>query len=420
MKASDPAIVVQACELMNTLRLEADMKMILCDMLEGMTVSDAGQIDFARADLWKRTKTQFRESLGWCILLFSGRLQELSAVELSFERPLVGVTVDELKDAVGKSVALKTLNLNRCPRLENVDFLAESSSLIELNLRNSTLKNIEGIRKSTRLRKLVVHAKKLDDLEPLSGMTELTELTLDDAVVEHLDELKNCTKLQKFSLSRSAVVNLDALAKCQQLQELSLWSCTNIQSVDALGECSQLVTVNLGNCTSLTSVVSLNRLPKLSTLLLGGCVSLQGIDELTELPSLSKLMLFGVPLHSLDAVLSFSNLINFGFGGKAHPTKPSLPHTLHIEALLQLENLSELTISHFDQLKDLQLLRNCRSLRVLSLNSCKALHSIDGIKNLPDLEYLKLHLCKSLPRHLRGSFKYFKERSLQKLLQELV
>jgi hypothetical protein len=63
---------------------------------------------------------------------------------------------------------------------------------------------------------------------------------------------------------------------------------------------------------------------------------------------------------------------------------------------LDFENLEEITITNYTELKNLDFLSKCKNLKKLSLNSCNSLNNLDVLKNLNKQINLNIENCKNL------------------------
>jgi Leucine-rich repeat (LRR) protein len=135
--------------------------------------------------------------------------------------------------------ALKTLDLDSCPQLT------------ELDLRCSHL---------------------LTSLHGLHGMPRLSKLSLEECTLISSFDFHSCPNLSELDLRGNArLTSLSGLQGLQSLAVLSLRGCAALESLEPLSKCQMLARLNLSDCTSILSLEPLRSCPNLTELDLSGC-----------------------------------------------------------------------------------------------------------------------------------------------------
>ncbi|PKI32638.1 hypothetical protein CRG98_046948 [Punica granatum] len=229
---------------------------------------------------------------------------------------------------------LKTLRIETCEKLRQLDGLEELESLEELDM--SGCKAIESLPDLSRLQRLTflstVACEKLRQLDGLEQLEPLEEL-----------DISGC----------KAIESLPDLSRLQSLTFLSTVACEKLLQLDGLEELKSLEVLNIRGCKAIESLPYLSRLQRLRTLRTEACEKLRQLDGLEELEPLKKLDISGC---------------------KAIESLPDLS---------RLKRLKTLGTEACEKLRQLHGLEELESLEELDISWCKA------IESLPDLSRLQ-------------------------------
>ena len=286
--------------------------------------------------------------------------------------PTREVDITDLDGLAGslRRVLPRTLILDGCPNLRNIDGLRDLTSLQELSLNNCPrLQNVNGINGQSSLRQVyVTHCKELRNIIGLKDLKSLRVLNLQD-----------CTSLQ----------NTEALEGLGYLLYLELNDCTGLQEINGLKGLRSLTKFQLNGCTGLRNIDGFEVLSCLRSLDLSGCVGLQNINGLKGLSCLGGLSLDGCKsLQNIDALRDLSGLLDLDLRG--------CTGLRNFNGLMNLKFLRSLYLSEYTTLKNIDALKGLSCLLNLDLRGCTGLQNIDALKNMSFLSKLNLSGCTGL------------------------
>jgi len=203
------------------------------------------------------------------------------------------LALESLPESLGQCLALVSLNVSYCARLETLPSLVRCQKLQKLSMYTTV-----GM---SKLPSWLGGMKALEQLSAPAWQGMLTTLT---------DEICECVSLTTMTLFSNALERLpDRLGRLRALQELDVHSCGALKSLPeslsdctaltrldlkecrqlavlphALGCCRALWCLQLANCTALTSLPeSLRMCTALTHLNLQGCTALTSVPELADL-----------------------------------------------------------------------------------------------------------------------------------------
>jgi hypothetical protein len=183
-----------------------------------------------------------------------------------------------------RSVFKAKLNLKDSAQLSDIK---RATAILELDVSgNQYIQDLEPLAQLTSLRTLNLSQANANDLSPIRNLAELVSLNLADTKVSDLSALKYCSKLEKLNLSNTKVTDITVLEKMPELVELNL-NGTRIADVSALSMLTKMKKLYLRE-TRTTSITPLQSLVELVDLNLSGTL-IQDVSALSELVALQKL-----------------------------------------------------------------------------------------------------------------------------------
>ena len=194
---------------------------------------------------------------------------------------------------------VKTLTLDACEALDNLDALCGLSSLETLCLEGcGSLTSLDTLRDLPALQELrLIECDAIERLDGLGAIQSLRTLRLWwCGTIVSLESLPQSLELQTLDLSWcKRVTDLTGLAGRSALQCLDISGCDELSRLDGIGDLPALQTLDLSWCLSLTSLAGLGSLPALQTLRLIGCDGFTSLEGLAAVPALQALEMEGVP-----------------------------------------------------------------------------------------------------------------------------
>lgn len=254
--------------------------------------------------------------------------------------PLGNLIALEWLDASGTSVAdiqpLETLAGLRGLRLDatavtDLHLLERLAAIESLSLRSTPVRDLGPLARLEQLRELDVAETRVSELAPLRDLPSLRSLDLSGTNVCDVIPLSTMEQLQSLRLARTRVDFVEPLSRIASLRSLDL-SRTHVEDASALAPLVQLTDLNLSG---------------------SGISSISG--WLQELTSLERLDLSGTRVESLEGFEALNNLRTLRLAAGAMRS---------LAPVGRLRRLEELDISNC-QATDLDVLRGCRSLRLL-------------------------------------------------------
>ncbi len=315
--------------------------------------------------------------------------------------------------------SLKKLQIRGVP-LENIEDIGHLKNLVELTIiNNNKLFTLKGIPLLEKLHKLQLEdIPHLVDLEKASSLKNLRELYLYDLGKLSIFGDWNVPSLEKLAIGK---VGLDVvqikefLHKQNSLKYLEL-NNISIKRTSWLAKFENLKEIRLGYNLHLKSLMGLNNLKGLQKLTIQDCPLIEELDGLADHPSLMVLSLIGnqnlTNFHALKTVGRLRNLtfidtrlaaIKDAVGLDSNVTKLRLEnnHWLQsIEGIETLDLLKELYITnnmllfaHSNELRsrNLEVISQVRTLRILALGDVPSLGNCKPIQNMVQMEELYLH-----------------------------
>ena len=221
-------------------------------------------------------------------------LQELTLIREVCSRSkdrdeLLSKSCSELVEALQKSNhSLTRLHLERWP-IDNINFLSESSSIIELVCNSCRhLEHIYALRGNHSIKKVILNNC---DLVSLRGLEESDSLI-------HLD-ISGCKKL----------IGVDALAENSSLLTLNASHCEQLQNLDGLKQNRTLQELDISNCPKISTLEPLCNNPSLQIVKANYCEGLVTLNGLTECSSLHTVEFSNCKnLQDISALTSHSYL----------------------------------------------------------------------------------------------------------------
>lgn len=170
--------------------------------------------------------------------------------------------------------------------LDSIEWFADMSDLLGLNVSWSSVTDLTPVRKLGKLQALGLAETQVVDLGPVSSLVQLEGLNIRDCAVADLSPLSRCAMLKRLSAEGSLVNDLSPLAKLIHLEELDLSSApvsdlsplrslhklreldvagTKIRSIEPVGLCELLEELDISE-TAVDSLEPLMHLRKMKWL----------------------------------------------------------------------------------------------------------------------------------------------------------
>ncbi|CAI0473749.1 unnamed protein product [Linum tenue] len=181
------------------------------------------------------------------------------------------------------SGTLSSLEINDCPRLENIggDMVMRLESLIlaELQLTKLLPQSLDSC--CTKLRSLTIEESVDDDQD------DDVEIIMP---LQRLPDLSGLVNLMELRISGcQEVVEVRGLDGLESLHTLEIVVCKSIRKLPDLSGLRELEWLCLDGCTQLTEVPGLGRLESLEYLSMAGCSSIKRLPDLSGLNNLTTL-----------------------------------------------------------------------------------------------------------------------------------
>ena len=332
------------------------------------------------------------------------------------ELSLAGLDLERLPEEFNDLIALQSLDLTRCDRLQNLQPLAKLATLRNLHLNGCwQLQDLQPLAGLTALQNLSLSwCRQLQDLQPLAGLTELQSLALNGCMqIQDLQPLSGLTGLQRLQLSQHGQLrDLQPLAGLTALQSLHLSGCGQLQNLQPLVGLTTLQNLNLSWCPRLQDLQPLTSLTALQSLDLSGCRQLQDLQPLAGLTALQSLDVSECgqlqdlgPLSGLMALqrLNLSGCEQFqtlrplaGLTALQSLDLSGCQQFPDLQPLGSLTALRRLSLKGYEQFQDLQPLAGLTVLQHLDLSECEQLKNLQPLAGLTALQSLDLSGCQQL------------------------
>jgi Leucine-rich repeat (LRR) protein len=270
----------------------------------------------------------------------------------------------QLEPLASLAPTLKSLCLNLCRRLSNLEPIASLVGLLELRIMDcACISDVSHIAKIQNLATLsLTGCRAICDISCLSNMWSLTQL-----------DVSNCPEL----------ISLRPIDRLKPLKTLSVASCFSLTDFDAISDLTSLQSVKLNGCT-LSQIPSLNQLQFLTELNISLCNQLISLEPLVWAQSLEHL--------ELALCDQFSDLTP-------------------LSSLTSLRSLDLFKCTSVEDISPLEPLSNLVSLDIAGCFRIQDLSPLLAMKQLESVTYSQWNVISSLgptPHHLR--FKLLKSR----------
>jgi len=266
----------------------------------------------------------------------------------------------------------------------NWDSLSNKPALVELNLKRRT-----GRRRLRRQGESIFKYEFLKDLKAngqFSPSPNLEFLTFDE-IDPGLKDLSCCQKMPRLRSLRiigsRSLTSLAGIEHCKNLTHLIIDDCRNLQNVEGVENLQRLMVLSINFSHKSLTIPKLD-CPELTVLSLR---EIQGLQDLKFLENAKRLEILDVSRSSL----------------------PTLEGLEHIESLEELNTsgcdlervgcgkvtapLTRLDFSFCKELSDLKGLENFSGVKILKLNGCAQVDSLQFPGKMPALEYLDISGC---------------------------
>jgi len=308
------------------------------------------------------------------------------------ELSIMGMDVFEDLSFLPPLSELETLSLIDCHDLQNLDGLSAVADSLD-SLAMSCLDQLEQLDLNTgfpQLSRFHIQASKLENLNFLSQMPNLLELNIDCESLQDSKGLKNLNQLERLEITVLPDDSLDAFGRNSNLIELLVYNCAELDRIPELSNFPELEILFLQNCDNITDLKPLGSLSKLRTLdlyLQENCEYLD-FSTLGKLFNLRELTLCSKKLFEIAWIVNLKNLSELSLNG--------CEMLEDLRGLSALSNLTSLNLGVCPSLVDLDELSSLSELRELYLYECSGLEWISGIESLIKLEVIELQGCEMI------------------------
>lgn len=340
------------------------------------------------------------DALEWLDLYYCHGLAELGALEGKTKLAWLNLChckgALERLDGIASLSALTYLDLSFSDVLRDADVLRGLHALEYLDLKYCEgLRDAQGLRELTALRVLKLDGRHLGDVSFLAPLVELETLEINAASrFESSEALRALGRLDKLErLALHGCKNLRDLDVCARLSttvtSLEIDGAYQLRKIDALAAMGQLTRLTLRDGSRLPAA-ALDHLSGLETLEradLYGWRALSGTEALRGLGALEVLELGGSAVVDLKGLAPLARLRDLGLSNT--PIRDLSP-------VASLEGLHEINLSHCQELRHVDALRDATQLRRVHLYNCRRLRNVWGLAELPNLYELNLEVQERL------------------------
>ncbi|CAI0421212.1 unnamed protein product [Linum tenue] len=267
-------------------------------------------------------------------------------------------------DASMGGSSLTRLEISRCPKLANVEWL----EVLNISHCNSIRKlwNLSGLKSLKKL--TICDATQLTEMEELDRLESLEWLQMDGCTgIKKLPHLRNLRNLKQLIISGcTSILKLPNLCGLTSLTTLEIKGFTQLSEVTRLERLESLVRLKLIDCGLVVRLPDLSELKNLKVLIIRGCTQLMEITGLESLESLQVLA-----MSSCESIYEL----------------PDLSH---------LEHLRYLNISGCMQLTQVMGVERLGSLEVLAMSQCKSIIELPDLSALKNMTHLDIRECSQL------------------------
>lgn len=263
----------------------------------------------------------------------------------------------------------------------SLDFLKETPWLKAFGSNNDIFKDVEPIYYLSELIHLDMYISKPGfDYSHFRGLKECS-VSLETG--NHT--LFQCKSLQAAKIFYNEI-DCIPLKGLENLRYLELHS-SSLQSLKGIENLTNLVYLRIYAELLSTFDVSLEQLSNLKTLVLTACTSLETITSIGKAKNLEELRIeYADQFKSIQAIDGLKNL-------KKLILIDCNKNLEGLEMLLNLPKLHVFEANDLNKLTSLNLLKNKKLLKRLSIDNCKKIKNVSFLETMHELEELELHDC---------------------------
>ena len=260
---------------------------------------------------------------------------------------------------------LKSLTLEECEQLNNVNLLQNCKELTTLDFSGSThIQDFSFLQNCPKIKSInFAGCHQINDFRFLKNCTEITALKFwgCSGQINDISFLEHCPHITSLKLIENEQINdFSFLNNCPNLIELDLSDCCHINDFSFLQNCRELASLSLRRCQQIDDFSFLQYCKNLTSLNLSDCTHINDFNFLQFCPHLTSLDLSGCKQ------ITDGNFLQL------------CPH------------LTSLDLSFCDQINNIFFLQYCKKLTSLDLASCKQIIDISFLEHCPRLRSLNL------------------------------
>lgn len=200
--------------------------------------------------------------------------------------------------------------VNGAYKMDNIDFLKECPSIIEVNLNSELLKNIDGLYALNGLKSLVVN--EIDAIIDLAKLNTIESLSADYRLVDNFDSLPKVKEILFTNLpGKEPFTNFK---KNNSVQIADFYPCkaVTLKGIEAF---SNLERLSIFDFTKLENIEDIEYLSESLTLLsIEGCKKIGDYMPIKKLTNLKELMLFNDgEIENISFIENLHELESFNF-----------------------------------------------------------------------------------------------------------
>ncbi len=202
-----------------------------------------------------------------------------------------------------QSIFQRKLNITDSIDLSDIKNIASIEALDLSN--NKYIQDIEPLAQLTSLQALDLSHTNITDISPIRNLTELVDLNLSNTKVQDMTALKYADKLVKLNVNNTAVVDITVLEKMMKLERLEM-STPSVEDFAPLTNLIALKSLNLNstkidNLSPIANLISLTELNASKTLV-------ENLNPIKDLKNLSVLILDSTRVSYLKPLASLESL----------------------------------------------------------------------------------------------------------------
>ncbi len=282
---------------------------------------------------------------------------------------------------------IQSLELNDGNRADKwLENLSEFKNLFTLHISGWDLNVNLAVLRDNKLKHLKIEelGKEYTQIRGINYFPSIEDLEIITEQID-LEDYNLLINLKKFQLSSLTILNFDHIRRFSLLEELKLdGQHSDLPSLEIIGELKNLKKLTLYDFSNVINLNFINELKNLTHFEAKGCQFL----EITELGNVS----------SLKSLTIKSNQTSFDLTCLSQTTnlnslKLSYPSLLNLEQLNSLKELSYLKLTVQTGKISIEDFKHCQQLETLSFSGFEDINDIEKLKNFSQLKNLSFNKC---------------------------